>query len=189
MAAPQNGSNPRKHLPQLERLDDVVVGTELETNDTVDRIALSRNHDDRHIATSANFARESKTILSTERQIERNEVDAMPGNSGSKTGAIRCLENGIAFSLEAPAQQRADFRLIVDNENLGLGARHLSARPSKVPRCEQSIAQDGRLSTRRVCYSAARIGGHFRQARSRRAEPITFCYILFLERQTDVAQF
>ena len=45
---PQHRADARQQLAQLERLDHVVVGTDLEADDPVDRVAHRRDHDHRH---------------------------------------------------------------------------------------------------------------------------------------------
>ena len=48
LASPQDRPDPRHELARAERLDDVVVGAELEADDAVGLLAAGGEHDDRH---------------------------------------------------------------------------------------------------------------------------------------------
>ena len=54
--APQQRANARDELARRERLDEVVVGAELETGDAVLFLALGGEHDDRHVGGVADRA-------------------------------------------------------------------------------------------------------------------------------------
>src|SRR6185295_5610940 len=50
---PEHRANPRSHLARRERLDDVVVGAELEADDAVGLFAAGGEHDDRDLGALA----------------------------------------------------------------------------------------------------------------------------------------
>ena len=54
--AAQHGADSGDHLPGAERLDDVVVGAELEPDDTVRLLPARRDDDDRHARRGAQLA-------------------------------------------------------------------------------------------------------------------------------------
>jgi hypothetical protein len=53
LATPENGSDARDELLRTERLDDVVVGPELEPHDPIALVSARSEHHDRRVAENA----------------------------------------------------------------------------------------------------------------------------------------
>ena len=66
LAPPQHRPDPRQELPQSERLGDVVVGAEFQSDNAVDLVAAVTGRDyDRNIRMRADFTEQIKAILLT----------------------------------------------------------------------------------------------------------------------------
>src|SRR5689334_15326650 len=72
---PQYGADACKQLTQVERLGEIVVGAELETNHAIDVIAtVARDDDDRHFRARADLAKQIQSVLGSKPQIEYHKV-------------------------------------------------------------------------------------------------------------------
>ena len=72
--AARDGVDARQQLAKAEWLDEVVVGTEFEADDTVDLVAACADHDDRHARTGAQFAAHLVAVAIGKAQIEQHEI-------------------------------------------------------------------------------------------------------------------
>ena len=103
-AAPHDRAHPRDELARRERLDDVVVGAELETDDAVDLLAARREHDDRNVGRLADLPGEVSAVAVGEHHVEQHEVGlfarrprapAIVGvTSASNPSRARCSASG-----------------------------------------------------------------------------------------------
>jgi hypothetical protein len=72
--SPQDRAHARDDLPGAERLDDVVVGAELEADDAVGLVAAGGEHDDRHLRGAADLTADVEARSVGQHQIEQDEV-------------------------------------------------------------------------------------------------------------------
>ena len=123
--APQHRPDPRGHLAGAERLDDVVVGAELEADDAVGLLAAGGEHDDRDLGALAERAGDVVARPVGEHHVEEDEVGHLArgllDRVGHRSGhtrveplAVKCLREGFG-----------DRGLVLDHED-GAPARHLS---------------------------------------------------------------
>src|SRR4051794_22588931 len=64
LVSPQNRADAREQFSETEWLGDVIVGTELEADDTVDFItAMPRRDDDRNVRVGANLPQEIQPVI------------------------------------------------------------------------------------------------------------------------------
>ena len=76
---PQHRADARQQLPEAERLDDVIVRTELQADDAVDFIwTVAGGDDDRHIGIGANFSQEIEPVVLTKPQIQNDQAGLAP---------------------------------------------------------------------------------------------------------------
>ena len=83
---PQHGADSRQQLAQLERLDHIVVGADLQADDPVDRLAHGRHHDHRHVEMLAHAAQDGDAVLAGHAQVEQHQIDrlAAPGSRAAR---------------------------------------------------------------------------------------------------------
>src|SRR3984957_6051482 len=71
----QHGADPRQKLAQTERLGDVVVGAQFESDHAVDLVATVAGGDDHgNIRTRPNFAKQVETICLAEPEVENHQA-------------------------------------------------------------------------------------------------------------------
>src|SRR5262249_26234383 len=72
---PQNGTDSGEHFARVERLDEVIVSTELEPDNAVDLIGAVPRHDDhRHLRVRPDVAKKIKAIVLAKPQIEHDQA-------------------------------------------------------------------------------------------------------------------
>ena len=76
---PQHGADARQQLAELERLDHIVVGADLQAHDPVDRVAHGRHHDHRHAEMLAHTAQDGDAVLAGHAQVEQDQIDRPRG--------------------------------------------------------------------------------------------------------------
>ena len=74
LGAAGHGPDAGDQLPEAERLDEVVVGAELEAEDPVDLVAPGRDHDDRHVGVGAQAAAHLVAVDVGQPEVEQHHV-------------------------------------------------------------------------------------------------------------------
>ena len=100
---PRDGPDAGDQLAQAERLDDVVVRPELETDDAVDLLAAGRDDDDRHLGACAQLATDGEAVHVREPEVEQHDVGLL--------GRERLCSGGRADDCEALSAQPFGQRL------------------------------------------------------------------------------
>ncbi len=72
--ASRHRTDPRNELAEAERLDDVVVGAELEADDPIDLLALGGDDDDRDVRAGAQLAADRESVDIGQSEVEQDEV-------------------------------------------------------------------------------------------------------------------
>ena len=99
----RDGADAGDQLAQPERLDDVVVGAELEPDDPVGLLAARGDDDDRHVGALAQLPADVEPVGVREPQVEQDEV---------RLGRLERRRTGRgALDLEALAAEPLDERL------------------------------------------------------------------------------
>jgi hypothetical protein len=128
----QNSGQPRHQFARQERLGEVIVRAHLQPQHAVDRIAARSEHDHRRgIARSPQPAHHRQAILARHHQIEHDHVGRL-----ALQRRVHCLApvhraHGIAMLRQETLQQRAQFRIVVDNKHAGRTVAH--APPCAIP--------------------------------------------------------
>src|SRR5262245_32036883 len=101
------GASPAQHrphahreLPGRERLRDVVVGTELETDDAVRFLAAGGQQDDREVGAAADPPAQLEAVGPGKHHIEDDEVGALTRDQLARTSAVRGLQRRVTVTLE-----------------------------------------------------------------------------------------
>ena len=77
--APQDGPDPGEQLAEAERLDHVIVRTELEPDDAVDLLALRGDDDDRDVRARAQLPAHLGAVDVGEAEVEQHEIGRVRG--------------------------------------------------------------------------------------------------------------
>src|SRR6202048_2303328 len=121
-AASQYRADPRHQFAQLAGFCDVIVGAELEADDTVDRARGRRQHDDRDIGAALQVADDRKPVFLGHVEIEHHEIGNIGFDRAAQALAAVAQRHGKAVHLEVFADHLAGRRLVIDNDDvLALG--------------------------------------------------------------------
>ena len=106
-----------RELPGRERLGDVVVRAELQTDDAIHFLAACRQQDDRQRRARADGAAEREPVLAREHDVEDHEVELL--FSEQLVGAVSVFgdERAMAVPLEVADDDVADDRVVVHDED------------------------------------------------------------------------
>ena len=113
----RDGSDAREQLAEAERLDEEVVGPELEPDDAVDLLAARRDDDDRDVGARAQLTADRVAVHVRQAQIEQHDVDLGVAAGGERLRAGRRALDGVALAHEAFGQRLGDRVLVFDNQH------------------------------------------------------------------------
>ncbi len=107
----------RDQLARVERLGQIIVGADLQPDDTIDILALGGDHQHRHVADRAQPAAERQPVLPRQHHVEDREIDPPPF-----VDAVELLRRATADRLEPLAckqagHERSDFVIVLDDGN------------------------------------------------------------------------
>jgi hypothetical protein len=85
----QHGADARDHLRGAERLDDVVVGAELEADDAVGLGPAGGDHDHRDVRVAAQPAADVAAVAVGQREVEEDEIGLRAAAFSSASAAVR----------------------------------------------------------------------------------------------------
>ena len=139
------GADPRQQLAWPERLGDVVVGADLETEHDVDLIVLRTQDDHRHpMAGAADLAAHVEAGEVGKHEIEDDDVRMKDLEACQCLGRALRFLNGVALALACETHRPADECVVVDHQHPYLLSIHacsleVTPRHSRVfqPRSER----------------------------------------------------
>jgi hypothetical protein len=108
-----HGTNPGDKLSQAERLGDVVVGTQLQTQDTIELLAARRQHDDRRLRLLAQLAADVAAVHVGQAEIKQHQFVAA---FRQRPGARRDMDDGVAGGVEPFDQGLGDGPVVFDQQ-------------------------------------------------------------------------
>ena len=115
--APQDGADPRDHLASAERLDDVVVGAELEADDAVGLLPARREDDDRHARRRPQLAADVEPGAVRQPDVEQDEIGPHRPALRERVGD-RVRDLGVeAVALERLGERRGDRLLVLHQQD------------------------------------------------------------------------
>src|SRR5205085_12354966 len=116
--APQNGADARRQLAGVEGFWEVIVGAQLEPDDTVDILASRREHDHRNFAALPQPAKNLETVYARQHDVEHYQVDRGLGGVLQSAPAFVLAANGESLALQKFAEETAQLRVIVDQQDV-----------------------------------------------------------------------
>ena len=111
-----------------EGFDDVVVGAELESEDTVDLGDAAGQQDHRHVRACADRRQHLEAAAGGQVHVENDEAGAIAGEPFERGGAVRDVADVEALAFQPVPYETADDRVVVDDEHaipLGQPAHHV----------------------------------------------------------------
>ena len=117
-APPKLGPNAGHQLARAERLDDVVVGPQVEADDLV-RVAAARGEqDDRHIAVLAQPAADLQPVEAGQHDVEQDEVEAVRSRAAARAlGPSAASVDTMAARARGTGAAAADLGVVVDDQD------------------------------------------------------------------------
>jgi hypothetical protein len=113
----QHGADARDQLGHAERLHQVVVGAELESDHTVGLLAAGGQHDDRHLRGRADYPADVAAVGVRQAQVEQDDVGFVAAHRFEAVGARAGDADLVALALERRAQRIGDRRLVLDHRH------------------------------------------------------------------------
>jgi hypothetical protein len=118
-SAAQRRSHAAAELANRERLRDVIVGAELETQHLVDLVVARSQHDDRDVATSPQLLADLEAVHLRQHEVEDDEIDSVLIEPAKRLLPIVRLDHAVPVALERIRQQLLDGLLVVHEEDGG----------------------------------------------------------------------
>jgi hypothetical protein len=115
--APQHGADARHQLAGAERLDDVVVGAELEAGHAVDLVATGGQHDHGGVAGGAQLAQGVEARAVRQHDVQQHEVGTLVGGDPQPVGDRAGDHGAKALVSQRLGQRGGDGLLVLDHED------------------------------------------------------------------------
>jgi len=128
-AATEHGVDARDELFRIKRLDDVIVGPQLQPDDPVGDLVARRQHDDGHIRRrriSAQFAAYLPARNVREHQVEDDQVGHFTSRESQSHPTVVRGQDALAVALQVSLHDPNNLRLVVDDENAPTGQSETS---------------------------------------------------------------
>ena len=118
--APQDCPDAGDHFAGLERLGHVVIGAQFEPGDAVDDVVPGSQHHDADIrAFAAQRPQNVEAGAQRQHHVEHQQVQACGPRQVERDLSVGRLEHLVALTFEVGANDFADVRLVVGDENPG----------------------------------------------------------------------
>src|SRR5262245_20409042 len=136
----QNALYASEKLPWIERFRYVVIRAHFQTDDTIDGLSGSSQHDDSDRVGSPQIAGKCQAILPREIEIHQNYFDRSVREDLSHTVAVACDRHVKAAKFEIVSDRVANVLIVVDDENSSLRRHGGRRRFARVPRSGSATA-------------------------------------------------
>ena len=113
--AARDRADARDELTNAERLHDVVVRTELETDHAVDLLAARRHDDDRNGRLCADATADVEAVEVGQAQVEQHDVG---GRRGQRLVSRRGPHDGEAFAPQTLGERDRDRVVVFDEQDI-----------------------------------------------------------------------
>jgi hypothetical protein len=122
--ATQDGADPGYELAQPVGLGDVVVGADLEADDSVELGPLRGDHDHRHLALRPQLAAHVDARQLRQHHVEQHEVGAHGVEQRQRFGAVTGDVHSEAFALQSDGQRVDEGVLVFDDQDRRVRRSH-----------------------------------------------------------------
>ena len=127
MRAAEERANAGHELARRERLDEVVVCAQLETDDAVLHLALSGEHDDGHVGGVANRTADALAGQLGEHEVEYDKVELVLLEFLDSGLPVAYAHDIVALALEIGRNGIADSLLVFNEQNFSCVRSHSEA--------------------------------------------------------------
>ena len=117
VAAAQDHIDPRHQLARAERLGDIVVAADLETEHAIDLVVARRQEQDRHIGGLADLAADIEPVQLRHADIEHDEGRLLSRKLRQRLDAVARLGGDHAGLAQGEANHLPDMRVVVDDKD------------------------------------------------------------------------
>ncbi len=101
-----------------ERLGDVVVGTEFETDHPIRLVGGRRQHDDGDLGVATDLLAEGKAVVAGHHDVQNDQIRAVLGELLAHLVALRCGQYLEACPGQVLVEQLADLLVVIDDQQL-----------------------------------------------------------------------
>src|SRR6266478_3161610 len=137
----QHGTDARQKFPKAERLGDIVVGPQFQSDHPVDLVASIPGGDDyRNIGARSDLAQQVEPVLLAKPEVEDDEIRLACGEMMDQLLPPRCRDGAHIVMLEIVHDHASHDRVILDNADARLlivGRAHVQVRLAK---CQGSVS-------------------------------------------------
>ena len=113
----EDAANAREQLSRLERLGEIVVRPHFQADDTIDRLTARGQHDHRQVGFCAQVSTQLQAVFAGHHQVENNQIDARRVERFPHRRAVGRLRRAEAVRGEIFRQQRANFAIVIDDQD------------------------------------------------------------------------
>ena len=116
LGPPQHGTDAGQQLARVERLGDVVVRAQLESDDLVGVVPAGGDHDQGRVRVLADLARQREPVHARQHQIDEQDVEPLPRERLQRLPAV-LGQNGLHPVLaEEFGEQRRQLAVVLDEQ-------------------------------------------------------------------------
>ena len=132
---PQDGPHPRHQLPRRERLDEVVVGPQLEPEDPVDLVVACGEEEDGHRTAGPDVAAHVEPVPGARKaDIEDDDAGVLLREDLESFLSVAGQEHAETFPPQVEVHQIGDVRVVLDDDHRPAFRAHVPSLPSPAPR-------------------------------------------------------
>ena len=106
-------------MARIEGFGQIIVGADLEADDSVHFLALGRQHQHRQRRGRAQLPAQRQTVLAGQHEIENDEIDAPFSERLGHLDSVAGAGDAKAVLGEKARQQLTDFPVVVDHQKMG----------------------------------------------------------------------
>jgi hypothetical protein len=115
--AAQKSPQPGFELPEIERLDQIIVGSKVEHVDLVINLGSSRNNEHRGLAADrAQISEHGKSILAGQHDVEDDSVPIVAAAARHSIAAITQPLDRMAFLAQLAADRIAEVKIVLNQQ-------------------------------------------------------------------------
>src|SRR5215470_8142069 len=142
--ASQDGADPRQQFLELERLDQVVVGAQVQALYAIVELVLCRQHDDSEVGPAAQAPADLIAVGSRHHEIQDHDVGLKVRGQGQRFAAVLRLQHLVTLIAKASGQELADEELVIYDEHFHglLHSCYTGHSSPAISRVQQELVQE-----------------------------------------------
>ena len=109
--------DPRHELARAERLDDVVIGADVEADHLVGVTAARGEEHDGHVRHLAQLTAYLEAVEAGQHHVEQHEVGSGSPSHGERLGTIRGERGSVALAFHVQTKEVPDLGIVVDDQH------------------------------------------------------------------------